>query len=142
MTDGIIIDHLPPWSALELIEVLGLRSRATKVCALLNEEGDHCEKKDILKVEHFAPEFRDFQIIALKAPEACITFVERGAKARKVSPTLGPYIDDILLCSNAECITKVEEVPHRIRVLSLEDLPFQCHYCQTHFSHKELVFAP
>lgn len=142
ITEGIVIDHLPPWSAPELLELLDLRHRASRVSVFLNEEGDHLTKKDTLVVENFAPNLADFQKIALIAPEACVTFVEQGAKARKVSPTLGPLIEKILLCSNAQCITRSEEVPHKIRVTnSAGPLPFQCYYCQTRFSHKELEFA-
>lgn len=142
ITEGIVIDHLPPWSAPELMELLDLRHRASRVCVFLNEDGDHLAKKDTLVVENFAPNLADFQMIALLAPEACVTLVEQGAKARKVCPTLGPLIEKIVKCSNAQCITRAEEVPHKIKVTTSADpLPFQCYYCQTRFSHKELEFA-
>lgn len=141
ISEGVIIDHLPPWSAPGLLALLRLKERSERLYAALNVPSTRMGCKDILWIQAYWPDPADFFRIQVVAPEATLVFVEKGVKTASVCPVLPEMLEQLVLCSNPRCITRVEEVPHKVKVLSQDELAFQCHYCQTRFDKKELQFA-
>lgn len=49
--DGTVIDHIPHWKALQVVELLGLRDRVSLVTIGIGLNSDKMGKKDLLKIE-------------------------------------------------------------------------------------------
>lgn len=136
---GIVLDHLPYWKGPGLLEALGLQG--TRAGLLLGQTSGRMERKDILIVaDHELGELEE-QKLALYAPDSTLNFIDKGKVVRKKRPRLPNLLQGLIVCVNPRCITRAEEVPHKILNPGHSDLTLQCHYCQHRFAREEVQFA-
>jgi aspartate carbamoyltransferase regulatory subunit len=136
---GIVLDHLPSWKGPGLLETLGLEG--TRAGLLLGQTSARMGKKDILIVaEHELGEVEE-QRLALYAPDSTLNFIDKGKVVRKKRPRLPEVLHQLLVCINPRCITRAEEVPHKILNPGHGDSSLQCHYCQHSFLREEAEFV-
>jgi len=139
---GTVIDHIPVGRALSVLRILGVSLTGPhRIAVLINVESRKIGRKDIVKIEGLEPRLEDLDRIALVAPTATINVVRdyRVVVKRKVEPPR--EVRGILRCVNPTCITRQEReqvTPRFVRV-SLEPLVYQCVYCGSLLTEREIV---
>lgn len=127
--NGTVIDHIPHWKALDVIELLGLRQTRGLVTLGIGLSSAKLGKKDLLKIEQRQLTPQEMHQLALVAPLATINLIEDGKRVKKHNVVLPDRIDRLVRCSNIGCITRHEAVPTRFHTLQRDPLRLRCHYC-------------
>jgi aspartate carbamoyltransferase regulatory subunit len=129
--NGTVIDHISANKALKVLKILGLPSPETAVTLAMNVLSSQMGSKDIVKIEGRELASREVDEIALIAPHATINIIRDYEIVEKGKVNLLNEINNILTCSNPNCITNTEEpVNTRFAVLEKEPLVLRCHYCE------------
>ena len=134
---GIVIDHIPAGKAYLISQVLGLNALAREtgdiIAIGINFESPSMQKKDIVKVENLSLTRDMLNVVALIAPFATITRIERGKVIEKHKVEAPNSVGDIVLCPDRFCVTNHEQVPGKFLVVNKDPLTLKCHYCETEF---------
>ena len=134
---GIVIDHIPAGKAFLIAQVLGLNAlaRATgDIIAIgINFESPSLIKKDIIKVENLSLTRDMLNVVALIAPLATISRIDKEEVIEKHKVEIPNRVGDIVVCPDRFCITNHEEVPGKFFVMDNNPLTLRCHYCETLF---------
>ena len=138
--DGVVVDHLPVGTALEVLRLLKLGEGA-RVVVLMNVESSKLGRKDVVKVEGRRLSSDELVAISLLAPGATVNTVEDYRVVSKVKATPPEEVRGILRCPNPTCITNQEREPVTtvFRRKSEEPLSYYCTYCGTTLSGSELA---
>jgi len=129
--NGTVIDHITANKALKVLKILGLPSPETSVTLAMNVQSSQMGSKDIVKIEGRELASREVDEIALIAPQATINIIRDYEIIDKGKVNLLNEINNILICSNPNCITNTDEpVNTRFTVMENEPLILRCHYCE------------
>ncbi len=129
--NGTVIDHISANKALKVLKILGLPSPETNVTLTMNVESSQMGSKDIVKIEGRELASREVDEIALIAPHATINIIRDYEIVGKGKVNLLDEINNILTCSNPNCITNTAEpVDTRFIVLNKDPLILRCYYCE------------
>jgi aspartate carbamoyltransferase regulatory subunit len=126
---GTVIDHLPHWSALKVVELLGLSYGQNLVTIGIGLESRKLGRKDLLKVENRELTESEVQKLALVAPQASINLIRNGLRVEKLKVSVPESIDGLVRCANTACITRHEYVPPRYTTVGRLPLELCCYYC-------------
>ncbi len=134
---GIVIDHIPAGKAFLIAQVLGLNALARQtgdiIAIGINFESPSLIKKDIIKVENLSLSRDMLNVVALIAPLATISRIDKEEVIEKHKVEIPKRVGDIVVCPDRFCITNHEEVPGKFSVMDKDPLTLMCHYCETLF---------
>ncbi len=134
ITDGTVIDHIPPGKALEVLKLLGITGREGKMILIaMNVTSKKLKsgRKDIVKIEGLYLSEDQIKRIALIAPTATINIIRNKEVVEKKGVSIPDEIEGILTCPNPTCVTRNEKRSvSRFRVISKSPLKLQCVYCE------------
>ncbi len=134
---GIVIDHIPAGKAFLIAQVLGLNALAREtgdiIAIGMNFESPSTGKKDIIKVENLSLTRDMLNVVALIAPLATISRIDKEDVTEKHKVEIPNQVGDIVICPDRFCITNHEEVPGKFIVMDKDPLTLRCHYCETLF---------
>lgn len=136
--NGTVIDHLPHWSSLKVLELLGLGGYPDLVTLGIGLDSQHMGSKDLVKVENRELTQEEIDKLALVAPKATINLIRQGKRVEKLKVRVPDRIEGLLICPNHGCITRHEYVRTRFETLSREPLELRCYYCTTRFASDEV----
>ncbi len=131
--NGIVIDHIRPGRALDVLRILGIFDDFTEAVTLaMNVPSKNLGRKDILKVENRDVDTREVNKIAIIAPEATINTIEEYKVTKKKKVSLPEHIVGIIRCPNPQCVTNKEREPVKsvFLVVEKEPLVLCCKYCE------------
>lgn len=136
---GVVIDHIDPGRALEIINILGLAkdygSLVTIGMNLLGKKG----KKDVVKIENKFIERKDFDKLSVVAPHATVNFISDFRVKEKFRIKVPDIIGNILKCTNQNCVTNHESCGTRFLKLSENPLVLKCYYCEKKLDRIDLL---
>ncbi len=135
--EGIVIDHLPPKTALKIVDVLGLSRTSTGLLSLginLDTKKHPSGKKDLIKIERKTLSENELNKVALIAPEAVVNIIKNSRISRKFKVELPDTIERVIKCGNPNCITHNADVSR----FTKDNEKMKCHYCEKSFELKEL----
>jgi aspartate carbamoyltransferase regulatory subunit len=130
---GTVIDHIPAGMGIRVLKILGLDVSDPKHTVSL---GIHVRSKklgwkDILKIEDRELKKQELDKIALIAPGATISIIEKGEVKEKYKANLPEKTKGILRCPNPNCITNVgEPIEHEFILISRNPVKYRCMYCE------------
>ena len=134
---GIVIDHIPAGKAFLIAQVLGLNALAREtgdiIAIGINIESPSLIRKDIIKVENLSLTRDMLNVVALIAPLATISRIDKEEVIEKHKVEIPNRVGDIVVCPDRFCITNHEEVPGKFFVMDNNPLTLRCHYCETMF---------
>jgi len=136
--NGTVIDHIPHWNSLKVLDLLGLRQSLDLVTLGIGLDSQHMGQKDLVKVENRELSQDELNKLALVAPNATINLIRDSLRVEKLKVRVPDRIEGLVRCPNSGCITRHELVPTRFDTLSREPLELRCYYCNTAFSSDEL----
>lgn len=134
---GIVIDHIPAGKAFLIAQVLGLNALARETGDIIvigiNFESPSITRKDIIKVENLSLTRNMLNVVALIAPFATISRIDKEEVIEKHKVETPSQVGDIVICPDRFCITNHEEVPAKFFVVDKDPLTLRCYYCETLF---------
>lgn len=128
--NGTVIDHIPSASVFHVMRILELDKTTNQVLFGTNLDSKKYGKKGIIKVrdKYFTDEA--INKIALVAPYATLIEIKAFKVTVKKQVTVPDQIEKFVKCFNPKCITNIEQVPTRFRVVDKDDLRVLCCYCE------------
>jgi len=130
--NGTVIDHIPATMAIKVIQILGHEQEGL-IAIGMNLESSKLGKKDLIKYENKFLEKSDTDKLALIAPGATINIIENSRVTEKRLINLPDELDDVIECSNPNCITTVEKIKTKFILTDRETHKYRCHYCERVF---------
>jgi len=129
--EGTVIDHIACGYALEVVRILGITGHEGKTITIAINVPSKCLSfKDILKIEERAIDSNEANRIALVAPHATINIIKNYRIAKKQEVALPNVIENIIKCTNENCISNSNEpITAKFYVESEKSLMLKCHYC-------------
>jgi len=145
IVNGVLIDHLPSKSAIDIIKIMGYNT-LNNVFLGINLESSKYGRKDIIKIESDNFDLEDLESLnklALICPTATINLIKGRSIIRKGKVRLPSEFYNILICPNANCISRPEHFETdltKFTVLKRDPLSIECQYCGTVFDTNKIVF--
>ena len=136
--NGTVIDHIPHWNSLKVLDLLGLRRCADLVTLGIGLDSKNMGRKDLVKVETRELSQQEMNKLALVAPQATINLIRNSERTQKHKVEVPDHIEGLVRCPNVGCITRHEYVPTRFDTMSRTPLELRCYYCNYQFSSEEL----
>jgi len=136
--NGTVIDHIPHWNSLKILDILGLRQSSDLVTLGIGLDSNHMGRKDLVKVENRELSQDEMDKLALVAPQATINLIRDSQRTSKHKVRVPDHITGLVRCPNLGCITRHEYVPTRFDTISREPLELRCYYCNWLFRSEEL----
>ncbi|MCK9150915.1 aspartate carbamoyltransferase regulatory subunit [Methanobacterium alcaliphilum] len=137
--NGTVIDHITANNSLNVLRILGLPNKKSKVTIAMNVQSPHMGHKDIVKIENRELASNEVDQIALIAPKATINIIREYEIVDKGKVHLLNEIKDLLDCTNPNCITNtLEPVQNRFYVIEKEPVILRCHYCERLMEEAEI----
>ncbi|MBW2992557.1 aspartate carbamoyltransferase regulatory subunit [Candidatus Woesearchaeota archaeon] len=136
---GVVIDHIDTGRALDVVAILDLPEDHDSLVTIgMNLQGKK-GKKDVVKIENKFIEKKDFDKISVVAPHATINFISNYKVKEKFHIRVPGMIEDILKCSNPNCVTNHESCGTRFLKVSEDPLVLKCYYCERKLEKTELL---
>lgn len=138
--NGTVIDHIPSKNVFQVIKILDLENFDNQILFGTNLESKKYGTKGIIKVrnKYFADD--DINRISLVAPKATLIVIKDFQVVKKRRVEVPDTIDGIVRCFNPNCITNVENVATKFKVVSKDEVILQCHYCEKNTVKKNISF--
>jgi len=133
--EGVVIDHLKPYSEEILTRLLHTRERSSIYRAgTVRSHKVPARIKGLLMIEDRELDEQEMRLVSTVSPGCRINFIRKGKVARKLQMRLPHRIQGLhdLLCPNTGCITRPE---HHERVspvmIRVDEENVRCYYCDT-----------
>ena len=138
--NGTVIDHIPAESVYQVMRILKLDECKEQILFGTNLESKKYGRKGIIKVRnrYFADE--DLNKIAIAAPIATIIVIKNYLVIEKKQVETPGEIKQFVKCVNPNCITNVEDVTTRFKVIQDNGTKLQCHYCEKFTEERNMTF--
>ena len=136
--NGTVIDHIPHWNSLKVLDILGLRQCVDLVTLGIGLDSKDMGRKDLVKVENRELSQDEMDKLALVAPQATINLIRASERTHKHKVRVPDHITGLVRCPNAGSITRHEYVPTRFDTISRDPLELRCYYCNVQFCSDEL----
>ncbi|PXY02873.1 aspartate carbamoyltransferase regulatory subunit [Marinifilum breve] len=136
--NGTVIDHIPAEYLFQVINILGLDTCGNSVTFGNNLGSDKLGKKAIIKVADIFFEDDEINKISLIAPHAKLNIIKNYQVVEKKIVESPDKVVGIAKCMNPKCITNVEEVTTRFKVIEKTPITLKCHYCEKITDHKHI----
>jgi aspartate carbamoyltransferase regulatory subunit len=138
--NGTVIDHIPPQSVFQVINILGLDKLNQQIMVGTNLESKKLKKKGIIKVSKKYFESEEINKIALVAPSATLIVIKDYTVVYKATVEIPDRINKIVKCINPNCITNHENIPTKFNVVDKLDLRLHCTYCEKYTKKENIRF--
>lgn len=134
--NGIVIDHIPAGSGMDIYNLLGLDSLDCSIAIIKNVQSSKMGKKDIIKID--ADIDVNMDILGYIAPGATVNIIRGGERVEKRSIALPEKLVNVIFCKNPRCITSTEqELPQIFKLTNKNARVYRCLYCETQASKKK-----
>jgi aspartate carbamoyltransferase regulatory subunit len=142
ISDGTVIDHIPPGKALSVLRLLGdPHEKGVRVALVMNVVSSRTGKKDILKVEGVELSDGQIQRLALIAPHATVNIVRSYQVSEKKSAVPPNELTDVIRCTNPTCISvkEKESVSPVLLRSKTESITYRCKYCGRDVTEQDIA---
>ena len=136
--EGTVIDHIPSNVALKVAGILNLENEKNIISIATNLKSKKSGKKGIIKVAGKSLTKEEVDKIAIVAPKATVNIIRNYGVKEKIDVALPNIINNIIKCSNPNCITNNEDIKTKFYVIKKEPLLIQCHYCERGMEKNEI----
>jgi len=138
--DGVVVDHIPRYKSIKVVNVLGLNRHLGEGMMTLgmNLDSEKMGKKDILKIENKELTKEELNKIALISPKASVNIIQDGEVIEKLKINIPNLFSNLIKCPNPKCITNVNDVNSKFITKSKDPLMIQCHYCEKIFEREDV----
>lgn len=137
--NGTVIDHIPASNLFKVIQILGLDKIDSQITFGTNLESKKLGKKAIIKISDKLFANDDINRIALVAPDAKLNIIKDYQVIEKKVVEVPDSITGIAKCMNPKCVTNIENVTTKFKVMSKTNVTLKCHYCEKITNQDNLI---
>ena len=140
--NGTVIDHIPSDKSFHVIRILNLESSDNPIYFGTAFESKKYGKKGIIKISNKYFEDEEISKIAMVAPSATLIEISDYEVTRKEKVHLPEHIDKIVKCFNPKCVTNIEGIETRFKVIKDHkgEMKLACHYCEKTMKKENIEF--
>ncbi|HPD96108.1 MAG: aspartate carbamoyltransferase regulatory subunit [Bacteroidales bacterium] len=128
--NGTVIDHIPAKNLFKVISILGLDKIPNQITFGTNLESGKLGRKAIVKIADKYFERDEINRIAIVAPHAKLNIIKDYEVAEKMLVEVPDNITGIVKCVNPKCVTNVEKVTPKFKVIDKKNVSLKCYYCE------------
>lgn len=139
LRNGTAIDHIPSDALFKVIQILGLDKSENQLTFGMNLESKRMGSKAIIKISGRYFEDEEINRIALVAPQAKLNIIKEYEVVEKRVVEVPDNIENIARCMNPKCVTNMEQVATKFKVVDKKRVALQCHYCERITDQDHLV---
>jgi len=139
--NGTVIDHISAGKALQVADILNLKSPKNLIMIGINLSSSKMGKKDIIKIENRILSNDEVNSIALISPNASLTIIKDYQVVKKQKICLPEEITKHLICPNPNCVTNVEQVMTKFEVANQKPVEVRCKYCEKTYPIDKVKFS-
>ena len=136
--EGTVIDHVPPELCFKLIKILCLEDYGNVISAATNLNSKKLGKKAMIKISMKFLSEDEVNKILIVAPNVTLCIIREFNVEKKIKLSLPDEVRAIIKCKNPNCITNLEEVKTRFKVVEQDPLKIKCHFCERAFGKEEI----
>lgn len=139
--EGTVIDHIPAGNALNVLKILNITGKEGNIVSVaMNVPSKKYGKKDIIKIEGKELNPKEVNTIALIARRATINIIRDYQVHKKYRVKIPETIENIVKCSNPQCITNGNEpIAPIFKVISTNPIELRCRYCQRITTYEDIL---
>jgi len=138
--NGTVIDHIPTKSVFQVIHILNLDQIDNQLLFGTNLDSSKYGKKGIIKVNNKYFEPLEINKIALVAPSATLIVIKDFRVVEKKRVEIPDSVEKVVKCVNPNCITNIEKVSTRFKVIDKVESKLKCNYCEKITDKRNMVF--
>lgn len=135
--NGTVIDHITAGKGLEVANILNLQGNNIVMIGI-NLNSSKLGKKDIIKIENKELTAEEVNTISLIAPKASLIIIKDFKVKNKEKVHIPRQINNIIKCSNPNCITNLEKVKSKFTVYNEKINKVRCNYCEKKYNVDEV----
>jgi len=128
--NGTVIDHIPSRVTLKIMRLVNPREFEHTITLALNLESKKHGKKGVIKLTNRLLTQDEVNKVAILAPKATVSIIKDYKVHKKIRVDVPKVIENIVLCSNPNCVTNIEDVKTRFNLESDEPFSIRCEYCE------------
>ena len=98
--EGTVIDHIPPKSVFNIVDILGLKDHNNVVSVAMNLESKKMGKKGLIKVGGRNLTESEANKITLLAPYATVSIIKDYNVIKKLKLHLPKEVNNVIECNN------------------------------------------
>jgi len=130
INNGTVIDHVPSNALFKVIHILGLEKSDSQITFGMNFESKLMGNKAIIKISDRYFKDEDINRITLVAPQAKLNIIKNYEVVEKRSVEVPDFIEGIAKCMNPKCVSNIENIQSKFKVVAKDKVTLQCHYCE------------
>ncbi len=140
--NGTVIDHIPSDKTFQVIRILNLEADNNPIYFGTAFESKKYGKKGIIKISEKYFHDEEISKIAMVAPSATLIEITDYEVTRKEKVKLPEYIEKIVVCFNPKCVTNIQHISTRFRVINDHngEMKLACHYCEKTMKKENIEF--
>ncbi len=104
----------------------------------MNLASNKIGKKDILKIENKELSRDEVNSISLIAPNATLIIIKDFNVVKKNKLEMPEFIEDLILCPNPKCVTNMEKIKSKFRIINEKQTKVRCYYCEKKYLVDEI----
>ncbi len=131
--NGTVIDHIAAGKALRVIDILNLKGNSSVMIGM-NLHSNKIGKKDIIKIENRELSANEVNSISLIAPESKLIIIKNFKVISKSKLQIPDKLDHLIVCPNPNCITNLEKVKTKFKVVKKSPIVVRCLYCEKKYA--------
>lgn len=137
--EGTVIDHIPSRVTFKVMRILDLNEFKHVISVALNLKSKAMGKKGIIKVSERFLTQDEVNKIAILAPNATVNIIRAYQVKEKINVNFPDDINNIIKCSNPNCITNNEKIKTLFHVVNKSPLNVLCHHCERVMEDKDIT---
>ena len=136
--NGTVIDHIPSRETFKIIRIIDPKEYEHIINLAINLNSKKLGKKGVIKLNDRFLTQEEVNKIGILAPEATVSIIKDYKVKEKITVKIPKVINNIVKCSNPNCMTNVEAVNTRFDVISDEPFKIRCNYCERTMGRKDI----
>jgi aspartate carbamoyltransferase regulatory subunit len=137
--NGTAIDHIPSDALFKVIQILGLDKSKHQITFGMNLESKRMGNKAIIKIADRYFEDDEINRITLVAPHAKLNIIKDYEVIEKRVVEVPDFIEGIAKCINPKCVSNVENIKSKFKVIAKDKVTLQCHYCERVTNQENII---
>jgi aspartate carbamoyltransferase regulatory subunit len=140
--NGTVIDHIPSDKSFQVIKILNLDESNKQIYFGTGLDSKKFGKKGIIKISDKYFEDQEINKITLVAPSATLIEITDYVVTKKEKVHLPEYVENIVRCFNPKCVTNIEGVKTRFKVIEdyNGEMKLDCQYCEKTMKKEDIDF--
>ncbi|MCX6645969.1 MAG: aspartate carbamoyltransferase regulatory subunit [bacterium] len=136
---GTVIDHLNPHVVFQVVKLLDIDDNIEDTVTVgTNLQSAALGKKGIIKIANRFLTQEDVDKLSIVSPNATVSIIEHYDVVKKFKVSFPKEIVGIIKCPNPNCVTNVENVEGRFRLVRESPIFLLCTYCERYIRESEI----